>query len=182
MEARVTVLRGELPGWAARRGYGDGFGSGYGYGSGYGDGSGSGYGDGSGDGYGDGDGYGSGSGDGSGYGYGYGYGSGSGYGDGSGDGYGYGSGSGYGDGSGDGSGSGSGEDIHRCSPYDVRVTDERLLGAGAEASCEQLQQFRRTFPDGAVWPRDMERAAEAGLQVGWAVEALGLLWPTVDGA
>ena len=108
-------------------------------------------------------------------------GSGSGYGDG--DGYGYGYGSGYGDGDGygygygygDGSGYGYGDDIAACSPCDFAV-DASMLHA-RKACADQVATFERVFPDGAVWPRDADKARAAGLDLGWARKNLGLLEP-----
>jgi hypothetical protein len=155
MERSQLLLTGRVPGWALS-GYGSGSGSGYG--DGYGDGSGSGYG------YGDGYGDGSGSGDGSGYGDGYGDGYGSGYGDGDGDGY--------------GSGDGSGEDVERCEPSPVSVTARHLK---LRAACgESVTLFKRTFPEGAEFPRDIPKAVEVGLDLGWARKELGLMMPRTE--
>jgi hypothetical protein len=114
-------------------------------------------------------------------GYGYGYGDGYGYGPGYGDGYGYGSGYGdgygYGSGYGDGYGSGSGYGSHvvTCSPCDITVTVSDLI---RHAACGSgVSVFAATFPDGAVWPRDADKARVAGLDVSWAEAKLGLPRP-----
>jgi hypothetical protein len=172
----ISILRGRVPGWSldGSGGSGSGGSGGYGYGDGSGDGSGSGgYGSG---GYGSGSrsggyGYGYGDGDGSGSGYGYGYG------DGDGDGSGYGYGYGYGDG-GYGYGDGSGSDVERARPVAAIVTVSQLR---ERAACsEAVRLFRRTFPHGAEFPRDIVKARVAGLDLEWAREHLGLILPRTE--
>lgn len=52
------------------------------------------------------------------------------------------------------------------------------MNDNGKACGDQFTTFSRTFPDGAVWPRDIEKARSAGLDVGWAQKNLGLLLPT----
>ena len=120
---------------------------------------------GSGDGFGDGFGYGDG--DSSGDGYGDSSGSGSGFGDG------YGSGDGFGDGYGFGFGYGDG--LERSVPVPVTVRVGHLKGACGD----QVALFRRTFPNGAEWPTDIQKAIDAGLNVEW-VKSIGLLPPITE--
>jgi hypothetical protein len=171
-QVELSTLKGRVPAWALLSygyGYGSGYGSGYGDGDGSGDGYGSGYGYGYGYGYGSGYGSGDGSGDGSGSGYGSGYGSGDGSGSGYGSGYGYGSGSGYGS---------SQVDVERCRPEPVNVSARHLRLR--EACGESVELFTRTFPKGAEFPRDIAKAIDAGLDLGWARENLGLLMPITE--
>jgi hypothetical protein len=157
----VAVIAGRVPSWALNWA---------GYGSGYGCGDGSGHGAEAGPGDWDWAG--------SGYGYGYGCGTGAGCGDGYGYWAGYGCGDGYGCEDGDWAGYGDGAgDTERSTPAPVTVRVEQLGGACAS----HLRRFRRVFPDGAEYPRDLLRALDAGLDVSWAQQKLGLLPVLTDG-
>ena len=136
---------------------------GYGY-----DGSGDGDGDGGGDGYGYGYGYGGGDGNGYGNGNGYGYGNGNGYG------YGY----GYSDGDGDCYGAGYIADLESAAPLPARITSAVLRRA--KACQNHVDLFAATFPAGAMYPRDIDRARSVGLDVEWAQDALALI-PVIEG-
>jgi hypothetical protein len=92
---------------------------------------------------------------------------------GSGDGYGSGYGYGYGDGS--GSGSGYGDGVIKCAPLAITLTAGHLKAA--DACLEGRREFDRLFPNGAEWPRDYEKARDAGLDIEWARKNLGLLIP-----
>lgn len=82
---------------------------------------------------------------------------------GSGDGYGYGDGAGYGYG-----------DIVSCKPLSTRI----VTAADLRGACsDQVKTFIREFPNGATWPDDWQRAKDAGLDMKWAAERLGLFEP-----
>ena len=54
----------------------------------------------------------------------------------------------------------------------MKVTKQMLVDAKA---CEnQVKLFEATFPDGATWPDDMEKASRAGLGVQWAIRKFKL--------
>ena len=49
----------------------------------------------------------------------------------------------------------------------MKITKQMLIDAKA---CEdQVKLFEATFPDGATWPDDMEKASRAELDVRWAI-------------
>ena len=49
----------------------------------------------------------------------------------------------------------------------MKITKQTLIDAKA---CEdQVELFEATFPDGATWPDDMEKASRAKLDVPWAI-------------
>ena len=122
--------------------------------------------------------------DGSGSGDCYGSGDGSGDGDcyGSGDGDGYGDGDCYGNGSGFssgyGSGSGSGSDVERCRPAATLITIEHLRAV--DACIGAIRLFKRAFPRGGEFPRDIAKAESVGLDLEWACEKLGLIPPRTE--
>ena len=155
-------MTGSALAWA---GYGDSYGyscsdgDGYGHDDGYSDGYSYGDGDSNGDGHGD-------------YGYGIGNGYGNGYGDGHSDGYSYGDGDG--DSFGDCCSNGCGhDDLESAAPLPARITSAVLRRA--KACQNHVDLFAATFPDGAIYPRDIDRARSVGLDVEWAQERLALV-------
>jgi len=48
----------------------------------------------------------------------------------------------------------------------MKITKQMLIDA--DACDDQVALFEKTFPDGATWPDDVEKAGRAGLDVGWA--------------
>ena len=54
----------------------------------------------------------------------------------------------------------------------MKITKQALVDA--QACKNQVELFEATFPDGATWPDDMEKASRAGLDVRWAIIELGL--------
>jgi hypothetical protein len=54
----------------------------------------------------------------------------------------------------------------------MKITNQALVDAQA---CEdQVELFEATFPDGATWPDDMEKASRAKLDVQWAIRKFKL--------
>ena len=54
----------------------------------------------------------------------------------------------------------------------MKITKQTLIDAKA---CEdQVELFEATFPDGATWPDDMEKASRAELNVPWAIHKFKL--------
>ena len=54
----------------------------------------------------------------------------------------------------------------------MKITKQML--ADAKACENQVELFDKTFPDGATWPDDMEKASRAGLDVRWAIRKFEL--------
>jgi len=48
----------------------------------------------------------------------------------------------------------------------MRITQQMLIDA--KACNDQIALFKKTFPGGATWPDDVEKAGRAGLDVSWA--------------
>lgn len=54
----------------------------------------------------------------------------------------------------------------------MKITRQMLVDHRA---CEdQVELFKKTFPDGATWPDDMKKASRAGLNLQWAARNLKL--------
>ena len=54
----------------------------------------------------------------------------------------------------------------------MRITKQILIDA--KACNDQVKLFEKTFPDGATWPDDVEKASRAGLDVSWAARKFKL--------
>ena len=80
-------------------------------------------------------------------------------------------GSGFGDGLGDGDGYGSGPVLRAANLPIVKITAEIFANTGA--CSDGIEDIAKHFPDGAMYPRDVEKARDLGMDVSW-LSKLGL--------